>query len=165
MPFTSPAIYFRTITTTAVITPDPSNLPASQILEFVSTGDNIIELVDNSYQNNVSVDPATNPDGSKKTFLQDNGRLEDIVIVSGKLLNTDTTFINKLKSFSRKLQIEPSFHKFGIFGLAYPVTDSFDQDPTDELGYFIDKLQLTTVGQKKNFVSFILTLKTGGTLV
>lgn len=164
MPFTSPAIYFRTITTTAVITPDPSDLPPEQILQFDSD-DNIVELVDNTYQNNVSIDPATNPDGSKKTFLQDNGRLEDIVIVSGKLLNTDSVFINKLKSFSRKLQIEAAFHKLGIFGLAYPVTDSFDLDPTDEVGYFIDKLQLTTAGQKKNFVSFILTLKTGGTLV
>ncbi len=163
MPFTSPAIYFRTITTTSVITADPSNLPAAQILQFDSDN-NIVELVDNTYQNNVSIDPATNPDGSKKTFLQDNGRLEDIVIVSGKILNTDSAFIIKLKSFSRKLQIEATFHKFGVFGLAYPVTDSFSLDPTDEVGYFIDKLQLTTAGQKKNFVSFILTLKTGGIL-
>jgi len=164
MPFTIAALYFRTITTTAAITPDPSNLPPAQILQFDST-DNIVEIVDNTYQNNVSVDPATNPDGAKKTFLQDNGRLEDIVIVSGKLLNTDTAFINKLKSFSRKLQIEPAFHRLGIFGLAYPVTDSFDLDPTDEVGYFIDKLQITTAGQKKSIVAFILTLKTGGTLV
>jgi len=164
MPFTSPALYFRTEATRVSVTPDPSDLPSAQILQFDSD-DNIVELVDNAYQNNVSVDPATNPDGSKKTFLQDNGRLEDIVIVSGKLLNTDTAFINKLKSFSRKLQIEAEFHKLGIFGFAYPVTDSFDQDPTDELGYFIDKLQLTTAGQKKNFVAFVLTLKTGGTLV
>ncbi len=164
MPFTSPAIYFRTITTTSVITSDPSNLPVAQILQFDSDN-NIVELVDNAYQNNVSIDPATNPDGSKKVFLQDNGRLEDIVTVSGKILNTDSTFINKLKSFSRKLQIEAVFHKVGIFGLAYPVTDSFSLDPTNEVGYFIDKLQLTTAGQKKNFVSFILTLKTGGDLV
>jgi len=164
MPFTSPALYFRTITTTSVITPDPSNLPSAQILQFDSNN-NIVELVDNAYQNNVSIDPATNPDGSKKTFLQDNGRLEDIVIVTGKLLNTDTAFINKFRSFSYKLQIEPTFHKFGIFGFAYPVTDSFDQDPTDEVGYFIDKLQITTAGQSKAVVSYILTLKTGGTLV
>ena len=164
MPFTSPAVFFRTITTTTVITPDPSNLPSDQILQFDSDN-NIVELVDNAYQNNVSIDPATNPDGSKKTFLQDNGRLEDIVTVTGKLLNTDSAFINKLKSFSRKLQIEATFHKFGIFGLAYPVTDSFDLDPTDELGFFIDKLQITTSGQSKSVVSFILTLKTGGTLV
>jgi len=164
VPFTSPAIYFRTNATRVSIISDPSNLPASQILQFDSDN-NIVELVDNAYQNNVSVDPATNPDGSKKTFLQDNGRLEDIVIVSGKLLNTDSVFINKLKSFSRKLQIEAAFHKLGIFGFAYPVTDSFSLDPTDEVGYFIDKLQLTTAGQKKNFVSFVLTLKTGGTLV
>lgn len=164
MPFTSPALYFRTVSTNSGTIPDPSNLPADQILQFDSDN-NIVELVDNAYQNNVSIDPATNPDGSKKTFLQDNGRLEDIVTVTGKLLNTDSTFINKLKSFSRKLQIEPTFHKFGIFGLAYPVTDVFDQDPTGEVGYFIDKLQLTTAGQKKNFVAFILTLKTGGILV
>jgi len=164
MPFTSPAIYFRTITTTVGITSDPSDLPVAQILQFDSDN-NIIELVDNAYQNNVSIDPATNPDGSKKTFLQDNGRLEDIVTVTGKILNTDSAFINKVKSFSRKLQIEAAFHKFGIFGLAYPVTDSFSLDPTDEVGYFIDKLQLTTAGQKKNFVSFVLTLKTGGTLL
>lgn len=165
MPFTAPALYFRTITTTVAITPDPSDLPAAQILQFDSTGTNIVELVDNPYQNNVSVDPSTNPDGTKKVFLQDNGRLEDIVTVTGKLLNTDTTFINKFKTFSRKLQIEAAFHKFGIFGFAYPVTDSFDQDPTAELGYFIDKLQLTTAGQKKAVVTFVLTLKTGGTLV
>ncbi len=164
MPFTSPALYFRTVTTTTDLTPDPSDLPADQILQFDSTN-NIIELVDNVYQNNVSVDPATNPDGSKKTFLQDNGRLEDIVKVTGKLLNTDTAFINNLKSFSRKLQIESAFHKFGIFGFAYPVTDSFSLDPTDEVGYFIDILQITTAGQKKAIVEFIITLKTGGTLV
>jgi len=164
MPFTSPALYFRTVTTTAVITPDPANLPAAQILQFDSTGTNIVELVDNPYQNNVSIDPATNPDGTKKTFLQDNGRLEDIVIVTGKMLNTDTTFINKFKSFSRKKQIEPIYHKFGIFGLAYPVTPSFEQDPTNTVGYFIDKFQRTTKGQDKGVVSFILTLKTGGTL-
>ena len=164
MPFTISALYFRTEATRVAITSDPANLPAAQILQFDSTN-NIVELVDNAYQNNVSIDPATNPDGSKKTFLQDNGRLEDIVTVTGKLLNTDTAFINKLKSFSRKLQIEATFHKFGIFGLAYPVTDSFDLDPTDEVGYFIDKLQITTSGQSKAVVSFIVTLKTGGTLV
>lgn len=164
MPFTSPALYFRTITTTASIIPDPSNLPSAQILQFDSNK-NTVELVDNVYQNNVSVDPATNPDGVKKTFIQDNGRLEDIVTVTGKLLNTDTTFITKFRTFSHKLQIESSFHKFGIFGLAYPVTTSFDQDPTAEVGYFIDKLQINTVGQKQAVVAFILTLKTGGVLV
>lgn len=164
MPFTSPAIFFRDINSTVAITPDPSDLSADQILQFDSDN-NIVELVDNAYQNNVSIDPATNPDGSKKTFLQDNGRLEDIVTVTGKLLNTDSAFIINLKSFSRKLQIEAEFHKFGIFGLAYPVTDSFSLDPTDEVGYFIDKLQITTSGQSKAVVSFIVTLKTGGTLV
>ena len=164
MPFTSPALFFRTNATRAAITPDPSGLPSTQILQFDSEN-NIVELVDNAYQNNVSIDPATNPDGTKKTFLQDNGRLEDIVTVTGKLLNTDSAFIIKLKSFSRKLQIEAALHKVGIFGLAYPVTDSFSLDPTDEVGYFIDKLQITTSGQSKSVVSFIVTLKTGGTLV
>jgi len=164
MPFTSPALYFRTIATTIAITPDPSNLPAAQILQFDSTN-NIIELVQNVYQNNVSIDPATNPDGSKKVFLQDNGRLEDITTVTGKLLNTDTVFIQKFQTFSHKLQIEALFHKVGIFGLAYPVTPSFDTDPTSDIGYFIDKLQITTKGQAKAVVDFILTLKTGGELV
>lgn len=165
MPFTSPALYFRTFATRASVTPDPSNIPSAQILQFDSEGINIVELVEDNYQNNVSIDPATNPDGSKKAFLQDNGRLEDIVIVTGKLVNTNNTFINKFKSFSRKLQIEAEFHKFGIFGFSYPVTSSFNQDPTDEVGYFIDKLQLTTAGQKKNVIAFVLTLKTGGVLV
>jgi len=165
MSFTNPALFFRTITTTSVITPDPSNLPSAQILEFPSDSDTIVELITNTYQNNVSIDPSTNPDGAKKVNLQDNGRLEDIVIITGKILNTDTVFINKFKGFARKLQIEAAFHKFGIFGIAYPVTPSFDLDPTDAVGYFIDKLQIDTAGQKQNFVSFILTLKTGGTLV
>ncbi len=165
MVFTSPALFFRTNATRIAITPVASNLPAPQILQFDSTGTNIIELVDNKYQNNVSIDPASNPDGIKKVFLQDNGRLEDIVTITGKILNTETTFINKLKTFSRKLQIEPAFHKSGIFGFAYPVTPTFDIDPTDELGYFIDKLQITTAGHKKKVIEFVITLKTGGTLV
>ena len=165
MPFTNPAVYFRTFATRQAVTADPSNLPAAQILEFPTTGDTIVELVDNKYQNNVSIDPSSNPDGEKKVNLQDNGRLEDIVLVSGKIDATDTTFINKFKTFSRKLQIEASFHRFGIFGLAYPVVTSYDLDPDDTVGYFIDTLQLTTSGQKKNSVAFLLTLKTGGTLV
>ncbi len=163
MPFTSPALYFRTFGTRTDVTSDPADLNTNQILQFDSTN-NIVEIVDNAYQNNVSVDPATNPDGSKKTFLQDNGRLEDIVIVSGKILNTESAFLTKLRTFSRKLQIEPSFHKFGIFGFAYPVTTIFSLDPNDTVGYFIDKLQLNTAGQKKSQVAFILTLKTGGVL-
>ncbi len=163
MPFTSPALFFRTSTTTVAKTSDPADLPSAQILQFDSKN-NIVELVNNSYQNNVSVDPATNPNGSKTTFLQDNGRLEDIVLVTGKLLNTQTAFITKFRTFSRKLQIEASFHKFGIFGFAYPTTTVFNLDPTASVGYFIDKLQLTTAGQKKSLVEFTLTLKTGGTL-
>ena len=165
MPFTIPALYFRTFATRTALSlfEDPSELPATQILQFDSTN-NIVELVDNKYQNNVSIDPATNPDGTKKTFLQDNGRLEDIVTITGKLLNTQTDFIKKLKTFSRKLQIESIYHKFGIFGFSYPVTSNFSLDPTNVLGFFIDNLQLTTLGQSKNVVTFVLTLKTGGTL-
>ena len=165
MPFSNPAIYFRDIASTSVITPDPSNLPISQILEFPSDGNTIVEVVDNTYQNNVSIDPATNPDGTKKVNLQDNGRLEDIVVISGKINSSDVTFINKLKSFSRKLEIEPSFHKFGIFGFAYPNAPSFELDPDSTVGYFIDKLQLSIRGQAKSQVPFNLTLKSGGTLV
>lgn len=165
MPFTNPALYFRTITSTAVITPDPSTLDADQILEFPSIGVNIIESIDNKYQNNVSVDPATNPDGVKTAFLQDNGRLEDIVSITVKLNSTDTTFINKLKSFSRKKQIEPAFHKVGIFGIAYPKVPTFNLDPTAIVGYFIDSIEITHIGQKQNIVSGTITLKTGGTLV
>ena len=165
MPFTSPALYFRTFATRTAVVSDPSNLNTSQKLEFPSDGDTIIEAVDNVYQNNVSIDPSVNPDGAKKVNLQDNGRLEDIVNISGRIKSSDTTFINKFKSFARKLQIESTYHKFGIFGFAYPQTTSFSLDPTNTIGYFIDKLQLTVRGQAKNEVSFLLTLKTGGTLV
>ena len=165
MVFTNPALYFRDNATRIAIIPDPSNLPASQILEFPSDSIPIIESITNVYQNNVSVDPSVNPDGTKKVSLQDNGRLEDIVTITGKINNTDTAFIDKFKTFARKLQIEAIFHKFGIFGIAYPTTPTFDLDPSDTVGYFIDKLQISTAGQKKNEVSFILTLKSGGTLV
>ena len=165
MTFSNPAIYFRTIASTKAITSDPSNLPPSQVLEFPSVGNTIIEVVDSTYQNNVSIDPSTNPDGVKKVNLQENGRLEDIVIVSGKIESSDVSFINKLKSFSRKLQIEPLHHKFGIFGFAYPNAASFDLDPDNTVGYFIDKLQLTVRGQAKSQVPFNFTLKSGGTLL
>lgn len=165
MPFTSPAIFFRTEATKQSVISDPSNLPADQQLIFPSGSTTIVEAVQNVYQNNVSVDPSVNPDGTKKVNLQDNGRLEDILSISGKIISSDVTFINKLKSFSRKLQIEASFHKFGIFGFAYPKADSFSLDPDDTVGFFIDTLQLNVRGQAKGEVPFIITLKTGGTLV
>jgi len=164
MTFTNPALYFRTILSTVTITPDPSNLDSTQILEFTSSGNTIIELVQNTYQNNVSIDPAINPDGIKKVVVQDNGRLEDIVVVTGKIDNTNTTFLTKLKTFSRKLQIEPLHHKFGIFGFAYPTNTSFALDPTATVGYFIDTIQITHSGGDKSNIPFILTLKSGGTL-
>lgn len=164
MVFTSPALYFRTSTTTSTIIPDPSNLPATQVLEFVTTGANIIEAIQQVSENNVSTDPSVNPDGRKKVSIQDNGRLNDVVTVSGKILNTNTVFINKLRSFKDRLQIEPAFHKFGIFGFAYPVTPAFSFDPTDLRGLVIKDLQLGTTGQKQNYVEFQLTLITGGEL-
>jgi len=165
MVFISPALFFRTSATKSLVIPDPSDLPADQILEFPSDGNTIIEAVDNVYQNNISIDPAVNPDGTKKVNLQDNGRLEDIVKISGKINSADTIFLNKFKSFSRKLQIEASFHKFGILGFAYPSEESFSLDPDDTVGYFIDTFQRTVRGQAKGEVAFLLTLKTGGTLV
>lgn len=164
MPFTDPALYFRTIDSKSEDKNDPATLLPSQILKFPSNSNIIIEVVDNTYQNNVSIDPSTNPDGTKKVNLQDNGRLEDIVIISGKIESSNVAFINKLKTFSRKLQIEPSYHKFGIFGFAYPNASSFDLDPDNTVGYFIDKIQLTVRGQSKAQVPFVITLKTGGTL-
>lgn len=165
MPFTNPALFFRTALTKKTSIPDPSNLFSLQILEFPSTGNTIIETVDNVYQNNVSVDPSVNPDGVKKVNLQDNGRLEDIVNISGKIASSDTFFIDKFQSFARKLQIESEYHKFGIFGFAYPQAPTFSLDPTNTIGFFIDKLQISVRGQSKNHIPFILTLKTGGTLV
>lgn len=165
MVFSNPALYFRTVSTTITIIPDPANLPAIQILEFPSGSQNIVELVKNSYQNNVSIDPAVNPDGTKKVNLQDNGRLEDIVNVTGRIDAQDDVFIDKFKTFARKLQIEPTFHIFGIFGFAYPQSTTFDLDPSATVGYFIDSLEIVTKGESKRNVAFSLVLKTGGTLV
>jgi hypothetical protein len=165
MVFQNPALYFRTFATRIEIIPDPSDLPADQILEFPTKSENIVELVKNSYQNNVSIDPAVNPDGTKKVNLQDNGRLEDIVQVTGKLDAQDTVFIDKFKQFARKLQIEPSFHVFGIFGFAYPVSPTFDLDPDADVGFFIDSIEIMTKGESKKTAAFSLNLKTGGTLV
>ncbi len=164
MPFTKPAIFFRTEATKQSVTADPSNLPAAQILEF--TDNSIVEVVDNKYQNNVSIDPVSNPDGVKKAVLQDNGRLEDSVTIAGIFnLANDSALITKLKTFSRKLQIETSFHKFGIFGLAYPVATTFSLDPSDTVGLYIDNIDITAKGQTKGIIAFTIVLKTGGTLV
>ena len=62
MPFTAPAFYFRTEATRVSIIPDPSDLPAAQILQFDSNGINIVELVEDNYQNNVPLKSSnTNP--------------------------------------------------------------------------------------------------------
>jgi len=164
MPFSVPALFFRTDITTQAMVPDPFDLPSSQVLQFDSDGPTIVELVKNVYQNNVSIDPAVNPDGTKKVNLQDNGRLEDIVTVTGKIDSTDIAFQNKLKIFARKLQIDDVVLPFGIFGFQYPQDRTFDLDPDETVGFFIDSIELTVKGESKAIAPFLINLKTGGTL-
>lgn len=165
MVFTSPAIFFRTFATRQAVTPDPSNLSPTQILEFDSDGETIIEAVVLLYQNNISEDPANNPDGTRRINKQDNGVLNEKLTITGKIAASDTTFIQKFQSFSRRLQIETEFHIFGVFGFAYPQTPTFDRDPDDTIGYTIESLQIDNLGQNKNDVPFTLILSSGGDLV
>ena len=126
MPFTNPAIFFRTNATRQAITPDPSNLPAAQKLEFSNPDNLIISSVKKTFKHNISDDPGFNPDGTLIIHKQHSGAISQILLVTGHIDISDTANMAKLDDFISLLSIETAFHKFGIFGLAYQQIPRFE---------------------------------------
>ena len=64
-------LFFRTPSNTKVLVPDPQNLPGFQKLEFIFPAD-IMEGVNETYNNNIKQLPIPNQDGTRKLNIQEN---------------------------------------------------------------------------------------------
>ncbi len=162
MPFTNPAIYYRTNATRQAITADPSDLPAAQILEFTNPDNLMISSVKKTFKHNISDDPGFNPDGTLIIHKQHSGALSQILLVTGHIDLAETALMAKLDDFISLLSIETAFHKFGIFGIAYQKVPRFEQDPSNLLGYTMDEPEMEHVG-KTGILTFTIPFRFGGT--
>ena len=162
MPFTNPAIFFRLNASRQAITPDPSNLPAAQILEFDDPDKLIMTSVKKTFKHNISDDPGFNQDGTLIIHKQHIGALYQILLVTGHIDIAETALMAKLDDFIGRLSIETAFHKFGIFGLAYQKIPRFELDPDNIIGYTMDEPEMEHVG-KTGILSFTIPFRFGGT--
>ncbi len=162
MPFTNAAIYWRDAATEKGLVSDPASLPAAQIIEFNDTSQVLASVIE-AEQPNVSEDPVLDASGSLTIEKQFNGTFGGnvaLIIISDE---SEVTFRKKLRTFARKVSIEPAFHEFGIFGFSHPKVTDFNIDPTADFGYTIDSPSHEFI-HGSNFVKSKLTLRIGGKL-
>lgn len=160
MPFTDAAIYYRTVASTAVITPDPSDLPAAQFIAFNDLGRVLVSIQD-AEQPNVSDDPAYDASGPLVIEKQFNGTFGESITLVIKSDKGETAFRTAIRGFYRRIHIEPAYHEFGIFGFFHPVLTDFNIDPTNRFGYTMDAPIHTHVHGAET-VETRLTFRIGG---
>lgn len=160
MPFSDAAIYWRDASSDDGTTPDPSNLPASQFLAFNDI-DRILTSITEGEQPNVSDDPAYDSGGDLVVEKQFNGIYGGSINLVIKTDATLTAFRASLRSFYRRVQIEPAHHEFGIFGIYHPVVTDFNIDPTDRYGLTMDEPKHTYI-HGSEAVETRITFRLGG---
>ena len=157
-------LFFRQLANNSTLVPDPNNLPAFQKLQF-TLPDDLLESVSLLYENNIKDAPVSNPSGVRKVNKQDNG-LQGLTLTFRGRFRDASTDIQKIQDFAKRLQVEGTFHQFGIIGFLASNTTStpFNFDPTDTFGLSIRRLSISRVGGKPKNFDFELTLTSGGTI-
>lgn len=109
-----------------------------QVIVFNSTN-TVLTSVSEAEEPNVSEDPVYDASGGLVIEKQFNGTFGYTQVLNIKSDTDQTAFRTKLRSFARKIPIEPAFHEFGIFGFFHPIVTDFNVDPIDDFGYTIDQ--------------------------
>lgn len=154
-------LFYRTPASTIAITMDPQNLPTAQKLEFTFP-DNIMEGVNEQYQNNIKQIPVPNQDGSRKINIQENGLSLFTLTVNGVFNKASGAGASKLKAMKILKQVD-TFHLFGIFGLEIDSTPDFNLDPTAAKGFHIQSTNIGYQSVRTTRYDFSVTLGFGGT--
>ncbi len=157
-------LFFRTNGTRKSIIDDPNDLDASQKLQF-TLPEELLESVSLLHENNIKDAPVSNPSGVRKVNKQDNGLQQLQLTFRGRFRDASVD-IQKIQDFAKQLQVEGTFHQFGVFGFLASNTTStpFNFDPTDTFGFSIKRLTISRVGGKPKNFDFELTLTSGGTI-
>jgi len=161
-------LFYRTPTTRGVGSgdgfDDPQTLATAQKMEFIFPAD-IMEGVNEQYQNNIKQIPIPNQDGARKLNVQENGLQNLTFTINGVFEKGGSTLgITRLKQFRVRKQVD-TFHQFGIFGIEIDNAPEFDIDPSATLGLFVQSTQIGYAGVRFNRYDFSVTLGFGGTAV
>lgn len=157
-------LFYRTQATKQSDVPDPDDLPTAQKLIF-TLPEELLESVSLLHENNIKDAPVSNPSGVRKVNKQDNGLQQLQLTFRGRFRDASTD-LTQVQDFAKLLQVEGTFHQFGVFGFkaSNTVSTPFNFDPTDTFGFTIKRLTISRVGGKPKNFDFELTLTSGGTL-
>lgn len=146
---------------------DPQTLPTAQKLEFVFP-DDIMEGINENYENNIKSIPIPNQDGTRKINIQENGLLNNKITLNGvfkkDIPESTTSGIADLQAMRILKQVD-TFHLFGIFGIEIDNAPEFDLDPTATEGFHIINTTIGYAGIRTTRYDFSVTLGFGGTVV
>jgi len=157
-------LFYRTPSTRILDVADPQALDTTQKLEFTFP-DDIMEGINEQYQNNIKQIPIPNQDGARKLNVQENGLQNYTITINGVFEKGGSTLgITRLKEFRVLKQVD-TYHQFGIFGIEVDNAPQFNIDPDDTLGFFIQSTQVGYAGVRFNRYDFSVTLGFGGTAV
>ena len=136
---TFPILYWRDVNTKAsdVLFDTIEELLAAhpeQCLVF-DTDAKQLEHIIRGGDNSVTDEPTLNPDGVLSVNKQQGRSPVPTITLEGNCGVSEIAWRNQADSFSRKAQIEPEFHKYGILGFFHPDMTDYNLDPTDTIGY------------------------------
>jgi len=136
-----PVIYWRDIDTKASnATYDTVakliDLKPLQVIEIKDSDKMSVTHVSSFGQDNDVAEPIFSSVGLKSIYKQQVGAINEgttVTLMVPKLRYSDLV---KLRSFSRRPNIETAFHSFGNLGFWFPAAEPvFNIEPTDEIGF------------------------------
>lgn len=160
-------LFYRTPTTRQVdVSPtdysNPFNLPTGQKLEF-DFPTNILEGLNLNYKNNIKKIPPPNQDGSRIVNVQENGALDETLVIRGIFKKNIGDGVTRLNAMKKVKQVD-TYHLYGIFGIKIDNASAFNFDPNSSQGMFIESMQVGYAGQSPTRYAFTLNLGFGGLL-
>ncbi len=143
---------------------DPQNLPSTDILEFTFP-DDILEGLQETYNNNIKSIPVPNQDGVRVLNIQENGLNANKITISGVFKKDIGAGIIKLKQLrDGNPTMVDTFHLFGNIGIEVDNAPQFNIDPDENHGLYIDATTLGYAGERFTRYDFSVTLGFGGTI-
>ncbi len=156
-------LYFRDESSKISDIADAQNLDSDQILEFVFP-DDILEGIQETYENNIKYIPIPNQDGVRKINVQENGLMRNDFTISGVFKKEAGEGIAKLKLLRKRKQVD-TFHIYGSVGLEIDNAPEFSLDPDGSAGLSIKSTSIGYAGQRTTRYDFQVVVGFGGTIV
>lgn len=143
---------------------DPQSLLDADKLEFIFP-DDILEGLQETYNNNIKSIPVPNQDGVRVLNIQENGLSANKITISGVFKKDIGAGIAKLKTLRKgNPKMVDTFHLFGNIGIEVDNAPEFNIDPDENQGLYIDATTLGYAGQRVTRYDFSVTLGFGGTV-